>query len=285
MKELQMFIESLISRDKTEDTIKNAKKFCNEFISVLNIQTKDDLNNISLSDIYSYLSVLSENNNAASTKVTKLNYVKMFLRYLYGIGVIDNIRYLENDNLKISVKKSLYKGVSYNDILRMIEYAKNKNDILYYILIKTMLVSGLRISELLNLKFENLHKDGIQVYGKGDKERFVIVDQDIMQEIIEYANPTREYVFVSSRGNKLQYANVSVKLKYIASSLGIDFTLVSPHKIRHEFATALLSKDVPIDVVAEMLGHSNISTTRIYAKTTSDRVRSAMKNINMMELS
>lgn len=142
-------------------------------------------------------------------------------------------------------------------------------------IIETLYSCGLRVSELVNLRFEDLHFDKgfIRVIGKGNKERLVPVSPSVEQEITSYRNNSRsklnilskyeKIVFLNRRGAQLTRVMIFTMIKQTAIAAGIHKP-VSPHTFRHSFATHLLEGGANLRAIQEMLGHESITTTEIY---------------------
>lgn len=136
---------------------------------------------------------------------------------------------------------------------------------------RTMLATGLRVSEAANLKPEEVlaRQGGVFLrvkHGKGDKGRLVpVIDADVARELLAFAKEKEqgENLFGVTSGTLKWYA------QEVRDATGVDF---HSHRLRHTFATRLLAQGVPIDVVQEVLGHSNINTTRKYAKTAPEKI-------------
>lgn len=136
-------------------------------------------------------------------------------------------------------------------------------------LILTLLYStGLRVSELIKLKIRMIDFDErtIRVRGKGEKDRLVIFDDstlELIEEYLEKRGVENEYLFVNQRNNILTPRYVQYMIKEYAQKAGIN-RKVTPHVLRHSFATHLLKNGVDIRAIQQLLGHSNLSTTQIY---------------------
>lgn len=142
-------------------------------------------------------------------------------------------------------------------------------------IIETLYSCGLRVSELVNLRFEDLHFDKgfIRVIGKGNKERLVPVSPSVEHEISSYRNNSRsklnilskheKIVFLNRRGAQLTRVMIFTMIKQTAIAAGINKP-VSPHTFRHSFATHLLEGGANLRAIQEMLGHESITTTEIY---------------------
>lgn len=141
--------------------------------------------------------------------------------------------------------------------------------------------SGLRVSELVKLKTENMNFEGgfIRVLGKGSKERVVPINHRAMEKIRKYISEFRplflkrrysDYLFVTGRGTSMTRQRFWQAIKGYGKQIGIE---LSPHTMRHSFATHLLEGGADLRSLQKMLGHSDISTTQIYTKVTMDRIK------------
>lgn len=142
-------------------------------------------------------------------------------------------------------------------------------------IIETLYSCGLRVSELVNLQFENLFFDEgfIRVIGKGNKQRLVPVSPSVEKEMELYTNNVRatlnikkgheSYIFLNRRGAKLTRVMIFTIIKNLAIEIGLD-KVISPHTFRHSFATHLLEGGANLRAIQEMLGHESIITTEIY---------------------
>jgi integrase/recombinase XerD len=150
-------------------------------------------------------------------------------------------------------------------------------------LLELLYASGLRVSELVNARLENLDLDAriIRVTGKGNKTRLVPVGQkacDAIRAYLEKERPemvgkkTGSEVFLSSRGTKLTTVRIWQIVKACAKNAGLDIN-VYPHLLRHSFATHLLSNGADLRIIQEMLGHADISTTQIYTHVDQQRLK------------
>lgn len=150
-------------------------------------------------------------------------------------------------------------------------------------ILELLYASGLRVSELVNARLENLDLDAriIRVTGKGNKTRLVPVGQkacDAIHAYLEKERPemvgkrTGSEVFLSSRGTKLTTVRIWQIVKTCAKNAGLDIN-VYPHLLRHSFATHLLSNGADLRIIQEMLGHADISTTQIYTHVDQQRLK------------
>lgn len=156
-----------------------------------------------------------------------------------------------------------------------------------YVIVEVLYGCGLRVSELVNLKLSNIYADEqyLQVVGKGNKERWVPINPHALSLLGDYihlvrshvdAKPGEEkYVFLNRRGAHLTRQMVFIFLQQAVDAAGIG-KKVSPHSLRHSFATELVSNGADLRAVQEMLGHESISTTEIYTHISRDSLRNTI---------
>ncbi|MDE5539976.1 MAG: tyrosine-type recombinase/integrase, partial [Bacilli bacterium] len=160
-------------------------------------------------------------------------------------------------------------------------------------MLEVLYATGVRISELCDLKMSNLYLDDelIKVFGKGSKERIVPVNEIALKALREYLVHARdyllgthdsEYVFISSRHTRITRQAFFKFLKRLCEEKGIKKT-ISPHIIRHSFATHLLNNGADLRIVQELLGHSDIATTQIYTHVSNAKLEQEYDKHPMMQ--
>jgi len=165
--------------------------------------------------------------------------------------------------------------------------AKDETNVRNRAMLELLYATGVRVSELINLKFENVNlKDSfLRVFGKGSKERLIPFGdkaKNFLKVYIEKRKPSSgpgEEVFISRLGKKLSRVEFWRQLKNIARNAGINKN-ITPHTLRHSFASHLLAGGADIRFVQEMLGHSSISTTQIYTHVDKSRLRQQHKKFH-----
>jgi integrase/recombinase XerD len=156
-----------------------------------------------------------------------------------------------------------------------------------YVIVEVLYGCGLRVSELVNLKLSNIYVEEqyLQVIGKGDKERWVPINERALGLMLSYIHNVRSHVdvkageekivFLNRRGHRLTRQMVFIMLRDAVAAAGIK-KKVSPHSLRHSFATELVENGADLRAVQEMLGHESISTTEIYTHLTRDTLRNTI---------
>ena len=145
------------------------------------------------------------------------------------------------------------------------------------IILTLLYSSGLRISELLNLKLNDIDfkTRTMRIRGKGDKDRIVLFDQDALDLLNDYntlRDPSNDFLIYNKNGNKLSSRYVEILIKKYAERAGIK-KKVTPHVLRHSFATHLLKHGVDIRIIQQLLGHASLSTTQIYTSVDMETVK------------
>ena len=155
-------------------------------------------------------------------------------------------------------------------------------------IIEVLFSCGLRVSELVNLKLSNLYTEEqyVRIFGKGSKERLVPISEKALQELKDWfacrkqlkIKPGEEdYVFLNRRGTHLTRTMILIMIKQQAEEAGIQKT-ISPHTLRHSFATALLEGGADLRVIQALLGHESIGTTEIYTHIDMSTLREEIIN-------
>ena len=176
-------------------------------------------------------------------------------------------------------EKMLPKFLYYNELLQILDESNNDKDSLRDRLIIEMLyATGVRVSELVNIKISDIDFDNkrINVLGKGNKERIVYYGEyaeEIMEKYLDtHKRKDNNYLFLNANGEKLTDSGIRYIMNNIMNKLSIK-THVTPHVLRHTFATDMLNNGCDIKIVQELLGHSSLKSTQIYTHVTNDRLK------------
>lgn len=231
-----------------------------------------------------YLLNLQEKRYAATTRARKLAAARSFFKFLAMEGIIpeDPTQNLES----LSVGRSLPKPISLAQVRALLEQPGHLNtpearrDTA---MLQLLYATGMRVSELMSLNQEdvNLLDGEVRAFGKGRKERVIPIHDQASKAVEEYVNnarprlvrnKTERALFLNRRGQRLTRQGFWQILKQHARAAGIAVP-VTPHTLRHSFATHMLSGGADLRAVQELLGHANISTTQIYTHLTSEHVR------------
>ncbi len=170
------------------------------------------------------------------------------------------------------------------DYSRLIEAARRKGDTRMSMLIQTIGSTGVRISELKFITVESLKTGRAEIYNKG-KSRVVLLPGELTKLLKTYCRETgivSGTIFVTKHGNPVNRSNVSKRMKQLGREAGVDPEKVFPHNLRHLFARMFYHVEKDIVRLMDLLGHSNISTTRIYTMTTEDQPRRQLSRMRMV---
>ncbi len=237
-------------------------------------------------NIINYISRLKDNGYSTSSICRFISSVKGFSKFLLIERIIS-----EDPTEAIKMPKQwerLPKALDVDDIKRLLnidmQHFASGNHLLFIrnsTMLELLYSSGLRVSEIISIKVNDLNLESgfLRIIGKGSKERVVPMNQRAKEKIKFYINNIRpallksrhsQFLFVTSRGLPMTRQRFWQALKGLGDMTGIKLT---PHSIRHSFATHLLEGGADLRSVQKMLGHSDISTTQIYTKVSRDRIK------------
>jgi len=232
----------------------------------------------------SYLLNLKERNYAATTVARKVAAGRSFFNFMVAEGNIKDSPSHNVDSPKVG--KSLPKPISISQVRRLLEQPTKlstpeaKRD---KAMLELLYATGMRVSELVSLNLNDVDTEGdyVRCFGKGHKERLIPIYKQAALVVEEYVkesrprlthNDTERALFLNRRGERLTRQGLWQILKGYAKSAELDKE-VTPHTLRHSFATHMLSGGADLRSVQELLGHANISTTQVYTHLTSEHVR------------
>lgn len=246
---------------------------------------------VSNTNIREFIEYINEMGMSAHSQGRILSGLKAFYRYLLLEEIIDEdpTTFIEGPKLGRKLPDTL----SYHEIEQILnaidlstpEGARNRA------MLETLYSSGLRVSELIDLRISNLYRDigFIRVFGKGNKERLVPVGSDALKYMTIYLEEIRchvtvqkgfeDFIFLNRRGRKLSRVMVFTIIRDLVSKLGME-KKVSPHTFRHSFATHLIEGGADLRAVQEMLGHESITTTEIYTHLDRDYLKQIIREFH-----
>ncbi len=247
---------------------------------------KKDLDNVFYEDVSDYLEYLKLNDKKKknSSVKRKISSLKSFYKFLYRNNYIKKENNPMNRVTAPKVEKRLPHFLYYNDLLEIIrESSKDKDGIRDQLIIEMLYATGVRVSELVNIQIKDIDFDNkrIIVHGKGNKERIVYygdyADEVLKKYINTHFRKDHDYLFVNSKGDKITDAGIRYIIDKIMEKLSIKVH-VTPHVLRHTFATDMLNNGCDIKVVQELLGHSSLKATEIYTHVTNERLKEVYYN-------
>jgi integrase/recombinase XerD len=234
--------------------------------------------------IVSYILEMKEREYASSTVARKVAAVKSFFKFLESTGQISNNPAKDMETPR--AEKHLPATISAEDVDRLLaapagDAPASQRD---RAMLELLYATGLRVSELvaLNVSDVNLDEGTVRCMGKGKKERVLPVYDRAREALAAYVNHGRlkllgehndeDALFLNRRGTRLTRQGLWLIIKRYVEEVGIEEN-VTPHTLRHSFATHMLRGGADLRAVQQMLGHANISTTQIYTQVTPDRMR------------
>ena len=277
------FIQYLrVERGVSEITVKNYREDFKIFLlSFPDVKTTDDLNVDMLPEFVRRQDELAR---SSSTILRRYSLLRNYFSFLNE----ENILHEEMPDVdKPKSSKRLPFVMSNEEVDELLEAPdiSKDNGMRDRAMLELMYATGLRVSELLSLRFRNVNMQNglITVYGKGNKQRSVPVSSFALEFLRKYIDGPRkrvkgskdtDIIFLNRDGKALSRTYFFMQIKRYAEEKGIDSS-VSPHTLRHCFATHLLENGASLRAVQEMLGHSNIATTQIYTEVSTKRIMSA----------
>lgn len=271
----------LVEKGLSKQTVANYRQ--DLVIFKEHIKYKNDVKELDNEDVSSLIQSMSQLGNATSTIIRRITTIKCFYIFLQKEGLILNS---SSEIILPKNQKRLPNVLTIDEIEALLNQPNlNKVDgIRDKAMLEVMYASGLRVSELLTLERGNLNLEQglIKIKGKGSKERIVPLGDYARDAILFYLNEARyknkgknnKILFLNKNGEPLSRQYFWKKLKDYALKAGIT-SCITPHTLRHSFATHLLENGAELRAVQEMLGHSNIATTQIYTHVSSKRILSA----------
>ncbi len=249
----------------------------------------DDLTEVNQSLIRSWIvSMLKEKINPRSVN-RKLSSNRTFYKYLMAHGHVSANPFSTIQGPKVSKRLTEFvqkKEVSKENINRLFS-----DDALGFrdkMLFETLYQTGVRLSELINLKESDVSATGLRVLGKRNKERIVAISPELFQDLNSLIaskselNCREEFVFFTDSKKKMYPKFVYRKINYYLSQV-TGMNQKSPHIMRHTFATHLLNEGASIEVLKEILGHANLAATQVYTHNSFEQINSIYKSAHPRE--
>ena len=282
----------LLEKNLSTNTINSYRKDILQFENYISLKFKKkiDIKNALSKDVFDeYLIYLYDKEYRPATLARKLSSIKSFFIFLEDEKIISSnpVKFLKFPKLQRKIPKTLNQEI----IDTMLDNSKNLS-LRDSTIIELIYATGIRASELINIKITDIdfNEATLRILGKGSKERIIPIHNLALKLIAKYwkneiynhnklvknKNITfkRDFLFLNIHGKKLTRQGLWYIIKTISKKLGLDINKISPHILRHTFATHLLYNGVPLRHLQELLGHSNISTTQIYTHLSDQYIES-----------
>lgn len=273
----------VVERYLAKNTVESYMRDLSRFLKTENISTMQDLLLVDRGTIVLYLSHLQANGLSSRSLARHLVSLRQFFRYLVGERIIvsDPVEEVESSRPDKGLPRYLHE----EEVRRLLDQPDTTTleGLRDLAMLELLYATGLRVSELVALSLNdiNLDRNFVRTTGKGKKDRFIPLGDYASEALRRYLSEARgallrgrssPYCFVSRRGRLLSRQGFWKRLKAYARQAGLS-PEVSPHHLRHSFATHLLEHGADLRTVQEMLGHANIATTEIYTHVLKERVR------------
>lgn len=284
---MREYILSFLDEEKLEKnysklTIDGYYRDLSMFLEYLNENSISSYNDVDYKDIRLYINYLYDLKYTNKTISRHISSLRSFFRYLKKEKIIDNNPMLLVSNPKLD--KKLPKYLNFDDTEKLLKAFDNKN----YISIRNSLIleilysTGIRVGEITNIKVSDvsISNETIKVIGKGNKERIVyfgsrcksLLDLYLKESYNKLNKNNKDYLLLSKTGKKINEREIRNIVDEAAIIAGIKIK-ISPHVLRHTFATHMLQDGADLRSVQELLGHENLSTTQIYTHLTNEKIR------------
>ena len=270
----------LIDKKYSKQTIESYMNDLDKYYEYI-LKNKLKFNNVKKNDIMEYIKYLKKQKLSSNSINHNISVLKTFYKFLIITEncLVNPMEYIDG-NRKI---KRLPKVLSQEEVKLLLDVdLVDKYSYRNKAMLELMYATGLRVSELVNLKVNDIdiEMDIVRTIGKGSKERIIPIGDYAIYYIKEYLNNYRpkllktntEYLFLNNRGKRISRQSFFKIVKELAIKKNIK-TEFSPHTLRHSFATHLLDRGADIVSIKEMLGHSSLSTTQIYTHISNQRLK------------
>jgi integrase/recombinase XerD len=288
---IEEYLIELEIRNYSRNTIKTYKSIVNNFYKFLSKEKDLYDDRRVLRSFKRYIQYLKREKNVSQ------NYI-----YLVTVVVKKFFEFNDIDFLK-DVKtpkrtKSLPKSLNETEVIKLINAIncdgpkegdsplQTSNKLRNRLILALLYSSGLRVSELVSLRIDDIDIDDrtLRIRGKGEKDRIVLFDEEtrtLIENYIEVRFHQGDYLFLNRFGNPLTPRYIQMMIKNYATMAGIN-KKVTPHILRHSFATHLLKNGVDIRAIQQLLGHSNLSTTQIYTSVDMETLRNVYDRAKLL---
>jgi len=276
---IDVFLNYLsVERGLSRNTIVSYQGDLNYYIDFLKARAMDALSKTTKNDIINFMLYQKDKGLAANSIARRLAAIKAFYRFL----VRERILKINPASLIDSPKlwKKIPETLSLNEVDALLGQPniRDKQGVRDKAILETFYATGMRVSEVVNLKLDNVNLDigFLRCIGKGNKERVIAVAS--LKRYLEVSRPQllkkkeSEFLFLSRFGKKISRQSLWKLIKKYAKTARIKKPM-RPHILRHSFATHLLERGADLRSVQEMLGHSDISTTQIYTHINKERLK------------
>lgn len=288
---LEQFLDFVrLEKSLSANTSEAYRQDLGEFIAWLQIRKINTINKVNRRHIMDFLLDLKDKGRAPTTLSRRLVAIRVFFKFLQQEGLLDvNITEAMDAPRLWKILPETLSVAEVDKLLHAPDLTKPQG-IRDKAMLELLYSTGLRVSELVGLKLEDIHADGnyVRCIGKGRKERIIPYGQSARDHLQRYLDevrpalnkdPQQRGLFLTRRDRPMSRKTFWMLIKKYALIAGINRD-ISPHTLRHSFASHLLANQAPLRVIQEMLGHADIATTQIYTHVDSGRLRSVHRKFH-----
>ncbi len=253
---IEEFRKSLKLTNLSPNTIDSYVRSANQFMVMYN-------HLISKKNLVSYKNFLIENYKPKTVNL-RIQAINKYLEFVKKDSL--KLKYI-----KVQQRTFLENVISDADYKFFKNKLKRDGKMNWYFVVRYLAATGARISELIQIKVEHIQAGYIDIYGKGSKVRRIYIPKALRNETLTWlqkSNLTTGYFFLNKIGTRITTRGIAYQLKTFATEYGINPKVVYPHSFRHRFAKNFLEKYNDIALLADLMGHDSIETTRIYLRKT-----------------
>ena len=273
------FIKYIRNKNYSNYTISCYEKDLNQYLEFLK-ENKKNILDVDYKFLRTYLSMLYDKKYAKKTIARHISSLKSFYKFLFKNNIIDKNPMVLIKTPKLD--KKLPKFLYYDDIDALLNVPDTSTflGLRDSLILEALYSTGIRVSELVNIEIKdiNFSENTILILGKGNKERYVIYGSKMENLLEKYIkeratfHPNHDYLFVNRYYGKISDRSIR---KIIDTNIkkGALNLKISPHTLRHTFATHMLDSGADIEIVKELLGHESLSTTQIYTHVTNESLK------------
>lgn len=287
-KQTRTFLNYLqVEKNYSKYTILNYERDINDFVVFLKKEMINSFKEVDYKLLRLYLNWMFNKKYSSKTVSRNLSSLRTFFKYLLKIGIIKTNPMVLISNPKEEKKLPIY--LNYKQIESILDIP-DKNTVIGLrdaCILELLYSTGIRVGELVNIQINDIDfsQNRIKILGKGNKERYVLFGKKCYDLINDYLDNSRsklingltDYLFLNQKGTNISVRTVEMIVDDIVRKSSIKFN-VSPHTLRHTFATHMLDNGADLNSVSELLGHSSLNTTAIYTHVSNERLRQVYLN-------
>lgn len=281
MKDLEKYLDYLkYNKNYSDKTIINYELDLKDYFNFLKVECLD-YKDITYNDLMPLFKHFETNKLTNKSIRRHISSIKGFYKYLVNNEIVNS-----NPFIYVNLPKKEQKLPRYLTLSEMLSIfdkmeIKTNYDLRDRLILELMYATGVRVSEVINIKVYDIdfYNNSIKVLGKGSKERIVYYNEVVRDLLSKYMSiydslnkKNLEYLFLNQKGDKLTTKGISYIINQVIKKISFN-KHITPHMLRHTFATHLLNNGCSVTTVQELLGHSSIGTTGIYTHVTFDHIK------------